>query len=161
MHIEIANKSCRNCGETKALTEFSGDRGKRDGRTAVCRPCAAKKTSLWRSANRERHRIYSRNWLEKNSAKRSDWKIANKHVLIALIAKRRAAKAQATPKWADAKKIYEFYREAKLAGKQVDHIVPLLSATVCGLHNEFNLQVLSAKENLAKSNQFWPDMPNG
>jgi hypothetical protein len=41
----------------------------------------------------------------------------------------------------------------------VDHIVPLQSKLVCGFHNEFNLAVITAKENNAKRNYYWPDMP--
>lgn len=42
---------------------------------------------------------------------------------------------------------------------QVDHIVPLQSEFVCGLHNEFNLRVISQSENSSKKNRYWPDMP--
>ena len=80
-------------------------------------------------------------------------------------AKRRAARIRATVAWADPVKVAWFYAEAqrltKLTGMvyHVDHIVPLTSELVCGLHNEFNLQLLPGADNIRKHNRRWPNMP--
>lgn len=77
---------------------------------------------------------------------------------------RRRAKIH-TPIWASKSSISAFYTEAKRLEKEtglkyhVDHIVPLNSALVCGLHVESNLQVIPASENVLKRNLVWPDMP--
>ena len=42
----------------------------------------------------------------------------------------------------------------------VDHIVPLQSALVCGLHCEANLEIIPGAANEAKKNYWWPDMPD-
>jgi hypothetical protein len=79
--------------------------------------------------------------------------------------RRKRAKDLASPVWRDHEKILAIYRAAKLATQitgiqhHVDHVVPLKSEIVCGLHNEFNLQILTATENLIKHNKHWPDKP--
>jgi hypothetical protein len=80
-------------------------------------------------------------------------------------ARRKRIMAKATPRWADIDKMRAIYRTAQemtaLTGvpHHVDHIVPVNSKLVCGLHCESNLQVLIAVDNLSKSNRTWPDMP--
>lgn len=77
-------------------------------------------------------------------------------------ASRRANKANATPKCLSdehKKQILKIYEFAKLVEKtfgiktHVDHIVPLKGKNVSGLHVPWNLQVLSACENLSKGNK--------
>lgn len=67
-------------------------------------------------------------------------------------AKRRATKLQATPKWADLETIKDFYKNCP-NGYHVDHIYPLTSNIVCGLHVIENLQYLTVSENCSKKNR--------
>jgi hypothetical protein len=71
-------------------------------------------------------------------------------------AKRRNLKSE--PCWAEKDRIGIVYSKAQEFGMEVDHIVPLVSEKVCGLHVWHNLQLLALEENRRKSNQVWPDM---
>lgn len=64
------------------------------------------------------------------------------------------------PAWADLEVIKTIYKRAERQKKQVDHIVPLNNPIVCGLHCEDNMQLLTELENVNKSNNWWPDMPD-
>jgi len=76
----------------------------------------------------------------------------------ALLMKRYARKRHATPAWANFEAIRAFYRKAHRltietgVRHEVDHIVPLQSPFVCGLHVEYNLQILTSLENKKKRN---------
>jgi hypothetical protein len=72
---------------------------------------------------------------------------------------------EATPKWVDAEQKLAM-RKTYLAAMQltrvsseryvVDHIYPLISPVVCGLHVPWNLRVMTQVDNLKKSNSL-PD----
>lgn len=114
--------------------------------------------------NKDKENATNNAWYEANRdkklAKGREWYSNNKALVNASTTKRRLAKLQRTPPWADMSAIAEFYVEAKrleeLTGIQfhVDHIVPLQGELVSGLHVPANLQLLPAHENLSKSNSF-------
>lgn len=89
----------------------------------------------------------------------AQWGRENKGRRNAITARRQAKKIRATPKWAELNLIANVYRQAALRGWHVDHVVPLNSRLVCGLHCWANLQVLAPSENCSKGNFHWPDMP--
>ena len=104
----------------------------------------------YRQNNLEKVKVWARKWQKKNLAKSA-----------AACAKRRAKKLNATPHWLteqDHKYIQALYRKAQELTKQtgiqhhVDHIHPLQGENICGLHVPENLQILTAEENLRKSN---------
>ena len=77
--------------------------------------------------------------------------------------RRRCAKLQAMPAWADRAEMLSVFRLARMlrnitgAKFHVDHIVPLQHPLVCGLHVPANLRIVTANDNLEKHNKFDPD----
>lgn len=68
----------------------------------------------------------------------------------------------ATPPWLSDEQLQQIraiYVSADEELEHVDHIVPLSNPLVSGLHVPWNLQVMTIKGNLSKSNNYWPDMP--
>ena len=112
--------------------------------------------------NRARNREYHRAKAEEMRLRWKQWAGANAGRLRAIRAQRRAAELFATPAWADLSEIAAIYAEARRlemgdgVKRHVDHIVPLQGKAVCGLHIAVNLQILTATENLSKSNR-WLD----
>jgi hypothetical protein len=89
------------------------------------------------------------------SCNNSHWFRNNKSKHNHKEAKRRAKKLNATPSWLskqDWTKINELYDSCP-NGFHVDHIVPLQGKEVSGLHVPWNLQYLSARENIIKGNR--------
>lgn len=119
------------------------------------------------AANKDAIRASRRAYYERNEEARkrfTEYQQAyakrNKSKLNERTGKRRSARKNALPKWADRKAIARFYVIAEQKTREtgikhvVDHIIPLQGRNVCGLHVENNLQVLTQKENLEKFNKF-------
>lgn len=124
--------------------------------------CAAKRNRA-RESERDRKRYWEN--VDAERARNAEWRRANPDHVARKAAARRAVKKQAFPSWANPDAIAALYAEARRLTEStgiphhVDHIVPLVSPVVCGLHCEANLQVLPAFVNLSKSNRYWPGMP--
>jgi len=149
----------------KAWREANRERNAlRKAETRARNKAAEKATAkAYYDQNREARLAKARDWYARNrarvAARRADWNRANSHLCAASTRKRDAQKLRAMPAWANEKKIAEIYAEAvgqsRLTGipHHVDHIVPLQGKTVCGLHWEGNLRVVTAAENLSKHNR--------
>lgn len=99
---------------------------------------------------------------EKLREYRDTWKENNLVQVRASTKARRRKHKQATPPWltrkqkSEIRSLYEIaITMTKTTGEQyvVDHIVPLISDEVCGLHVPWNLRVITQEENLKKSNK--------
>lgn len=107
--------------------------------------------------NPEKYKVRSNEWRKTNYQIRPElfhgWRVKHE------------AKVRSTS-WANQwliGEIYDLARKRSLAtGMQweVDHIVPVDSSLVCGLHVEQNLRIVPMGVNRSKGNMFWPDHPD-
>lgn len=153
-------KTCIRCGQIKEVSLFGPQRKDKTKASLTCKVCANSRhqrdlaTKKAKADYSQRRKEILRAYRKKNPGKLQAHKAA-----------RRARKLQATPGWADLARISKIYQlanmEKQLTGSNVnvDHIVPLNSKLVCGLHVHYNLQITTDLYNFRKSNRKWPDMP--
>ena len=163
-------KHCWKCSTSKPELDFGSNKSKPDGLATECRECKRQQDREYAARNREAAKKRASEWYYKNYeyARQQqkpyslNWKKINSDKHCSIESKRRASKLNATPKWlteSDNLLINCKYSLAKMLSREtgiqyhVDHIVPLKSKVVCGLHVPWNLQVIPATENLRKSNR--------
>jgi len=123
----------------------------------------------WQLANAEKYKKLIADWQKRNAEKRRETvrNYAKRHSARVNVRNRRYSgqRKVAMPPWANEFFMEEAYALARLRTQVtgdkwvVDHIVPLRSAIVCGLHAHTNLQVIPHIANSSKGNKWWPDMP--
>lgn len=164
-------KHCYSCDKNKEEALFNKNKTKADGLASECKNCKKEKDRLRYAKNKsyvtKKNSLYYYNnkdyVLKRNKKYFKEYVKRNRAYLTAKEAKRRAAKLKATPLWVDKKEIeviYSFARWLSIAAFQeyhVDHIVPLNNNKVCGLHCSDNLQILTAIDNIKKSNKICLD----
>lgn len=114
--------------------------------------------------NKEAWRVKSKEYRSKNPDKMRElnaaWHAQHPEANAYHVGLRRTRQMQATPAWANLEAVKAFYKQAARLRRQtglawhVDHDVPLKHSLVCGLHNEFNLQVIPGAANQSKGNRF-------
>lgn len=167
-------KRCGSCKNVKQFSEFHTRKSSCDGLSYKCAECVKVYCRVWKKKNpnafkewvstrKSEREEYWRAWYNANKSSRAasyaKWAKANPDIINALVAKRNAAKLKATPRWANKDAIRAIYAEAARLTRdtgikhEVDHIYPLQSDVVCGLHCEANLQILTKVENIRKGNR--------
>jgi len=125
---------------------------------------ARKRIRVWVQENPERAAENKRrsNKSEAARKRKKEWKKRHPEAAAKDDVARKTRKEQATPQWNNAIKMRIIYRTAAILSRltkrqfHVDHIYPLRSKYMCGLHVDTNLQILPAAENIRKSNRHWP-----
>jgi hypothetical protein len=126
------------------------------------------KQKISREKFRDRNKRILQAWYERNKenvkAKTKQYYALHKERLrpssCAKTVRRQKRTARATPKWVDHAAIKSIYMQCAEISKftgikhHVDHIIPIRSDLVCGLHVENNLQIIPAIDNHIKSNKF-------
>lgn len=167
-------KRCSKCSAIKPVANFSKRAASPDGVCPKCKDCYKIYAAVWRAENPEAHKVYYvenkdrrsqdyKKWREENvgyrAAYMAKWAVDNKALVNEKIAYRNAIKRRATAAWADRAKIKEIYTECVRITEEtgvpheVDHIYPLQGKTVCGLHCQDNLNIITQFENIQKSNR--------
>lgn len=167
LELGITEIQCKVCNEKKHPTLFYAKADTKYGLGYECTTCSKESNSSRYNRNVERNRKnaldYRRKNIDKVLAYSKTYKVP-RHIKNAKNAEREALKIKATPPWltieqkAEILELYKLAKELQWLNNgeklHVDHIVPLKSKKVCGLHVPWNLQIIPASWNIKKNNKF-------
>lgn len=173
-------KKCYKCLEIKPFDSFHKRKSAPDGKQYACIECRKKMGEEyfsreyvkekrrhdqieWRLKNPLVARDSYKRWYSKNRIKAMElhrlWATRNPTRGQINSKKRMEAIKRATPSWFEKNKVAGKYKTAKRLSEltgiphSVDHIIPLRSPIVCGLHCNDNLRVITLEDNMRKLNK--------
>lgn len=143
-----------------------GHVAERNTKSGICRECIETRSSEYYKKHPESRRRSFAKWMMANKdrycaqLRRYRQSVIGHAKRIARARERKVTALRAMPSWANKGSIDLVYIEARRLSLEtgikhhVDHEVPLKHLLVCGLHVHHNLRVISARDNLVKSNRF-------
>jgi hypothetical protein len=161
---------CKECRKQAVIGLYYADHEKGKLRLKIAHANKLSKNPNWyaeqyaknRDASLAANKTYYASNVEERKAKQRFWSKTNRGTANALSKQYKLKKRNATPPWLSEfdlvamKCKYQVAAMLNVHGVErwhVDHIVPIRGKDVCGLHVPWNLQVIPAKDNLAKSNR--------
>jgi hypothetical protein len=163
---DLEFKFCHGCQENKSVVDFHKNRSRKDGLATQCRACVSKHSRNHYVKNKSQ--VYDR-YVKRREKHKADylasqkrWRDANRHITAyhnqVYRDRKRAASFTLTPEQAqEVKDMYWLARDVSITTGEpyeVDHIVPLKGANICGLHVPWNLQVIPKYLNVRKGNSY-------
>lgn len=117
----------------------------------------------YRKDNKEKIKQYQENNKEHIKQTKKQWRKNNPEKVAIGKERRRGYLKESIPIWYEVNMVKQLYlkrnelNEKWSLNLQVDHIIPIISNTVCGLHCWANLQLLDSELNNSKNNNYQQD----
>ena len=174
----MIDKTCIKCDLDKPLKEFCKASANKDGYAGTCKRCKKEYNTLNKDKLNLANKKYKSNnpgvgkettaeWRKNNSTKLVEyserWRKKNRIRSNVISASRKRRLREATPKWVGKQELDRIHMLYTISSwitnnigieMHVDHKIPLQGKNVSGFHCLSNLQIITAKDNLKKSNSF-------